>query len=602
MLKKDLLRRIAICSLATMMMVQTPVSVSADEGTTAENFEFIEETGEPDELPDSGSEPEVTPEPDGTKEAEGQESDPTDPLPEENVEEEKKEEEKKEVLPINAAITVSGDAGDLTLVLTVTNASFVTENPPDFKTAFAEVPEGVTIDVVAQTENTITYHIYGKVVNYTKSDLVMTVPANWLKNTADEIVDTETKLDEHDLYWCAHADFGIRLKSKAETVDNETFIAQQNLKENQVDYDTLRFVHKDLELQCFTGKTKIFEYPAEDARIVGKASKNQAVYKIITIQDGWVYVESGNVRGFVKEEKITLPEENQIIYRCNTARVTIPWHENKAFDYVRITGYNAQLKEIPRITLKDVEIKEEKNKESKTVGTITENGIVYWLSSELNGWVYVESNDVRGFVKEKDLVSAKESALLVKENGKEAYASAEESVKPEENKAFYYKLVSAKAGDLEAFYREQIVELAKTYLGNPYVYGGTDPVNGIDCSAFMQYLYGIYGISLPRTSKSQGFVGTMITKDSVDKGDLIIYADDAEIYHVVMFAGDGKTVEAANEAEGIVSKEVNATNAVWGISLLDGVELEKLPAMINKPSYSYETQEAYKERIREENE
>ena len=104
----------------------------------------------------------------------------------------------------------------------------------------------------------------------------------------------------------------------------------------------------------------------------------------------------------------------------------------------------------------------------------------------------------------------------------------------------------------------QITSLACSYVGNPYVYGGTDIENGIDCSAFVQYIYGKFGTNLPRTSKEQVKCGQEVNSiDEAKQGDLIFYADDSnrdgvetddEVYHVAMYIGDGKIVHASNEA------------------------------------------------------
>src|SRR4051794_14634408 len=47
---------------------------------------------------------------------------------------------------------------------------------------------------------------------------------------------------------------------------------------------------------------------------------------------------------------------------------------------------------------------------------------------------------------------------------------------------------------------QSVVEAAKKYLGTPYVFGGTDPAKGLDCSALVQRAYRDLGIALPRTS------------------------------------------------------------------------------------------------------
>ncbi|MCQ2501136.1 MAG: C40 family peptidase [Lachnospiraceae bacterium] len=587
----------AVCTLSAVLAVYSPIAILADETAPAENFDTTENTDDTDATPEVPDQEIVT-------DPEIPEENPEQTTPEVpdqgQTDENNPTEEKKEALPITAGITVSGEAGDLTLVLTVTNGKWINENITDFNAVFAEIPAGITVGVAGQTDNTVTFHIAGNAAAYTKTDLVMKIPGNWLKDTADGTVAAEIPVEGHDLYWCAHADFGIRLKSKAATMDNAAFIAQQNLTENSADYDKVHFVYKKTEAKWFADQTNILEYPADDARIVGTAKKEQTVYEIVDIQGGWVYVESGNVRGFIKKEQVIPSKKNTKYRRPDTAKELIPAPDNKAYAFVRITSHNPLVKKDPRIALKEIEIKEEKNDASRTVGMLKENGVAYLLSYEADGWIYVESGSVRGFAKQEDFLTVKETEKKVGESGLDGMPVAEQTVEPADNKALYYKMISVEEGNAEGICREMIVSFAKTYMGNPYVYGGTDPVHGIDCSAFMQFLFGTYGISLPRTSSSQGFVGKMIPLTSLDQGDMIIYADDAEIYHVVMYEGDGKTVEAANESEGITSKVVNQTNAVWGISLLDDVKSVTIPPVIGKPDYPYETQKDYEKRLEEE--
>lgn len=585
MIKKDFLRGLSVITLTALFAAQTPAAVLADEPVLTESIIATEDANIPAITP----EPEVIPVPDQENSEQGGQQESSEDMTDGT-------EEQKEALPISTELSVSGEAGNYTIVLTVVNGIFINENIPDLTSVFTGIPAGVTIAVAGQTENSVTYHISGNAVSYTKSDLVMVIPGNWLKNTADENVVEETGIEGHDYYWYAHAEFGIRIKSKANTIDNATYIAQQNLTENQADYDTLHFVYRKTDKKFFADKTDILEYPAEDARIVGNAQKDNAVYEIVNIQDGWVYVESGAVRGFVKKDRIVSTRKDRRNRRTETAKKLIPSEENKAYTYVRITAINNLIKENPRITLKDVEIKEETDSNSRTIGRISKDGLLYWLSYEREGWEYVESGDVRGFVKAEDLMSVADTAERIQKDGLDGLAAAEKAVEPSENKAFYYKLTTTRKGDLEDFYREQIVELARKYVGNPYVYGGTDPVHGIDCSGFMQFLFGTYGISLPRTSASQGFAGKMIPLTSIDKGDLIFYAEDAEIYHVALCAGDGKTVEAADESLGICESHIDEAAAVWGISLLDDVKGLPMPSEIGKPAWSYETQEEYLKR------
>lgn len=84
-----------------------------------------------------------------------------------------------------------------------------------------------------------------------------------------------------------------------------------------------------------------------------------------------------------------------------------------------------------------------------------------------------------------------------------------------------------------------IVSIASSLLGIPYVYGGSTPA-GFDCSGFTQYVYGMAGISIPRTSGEQGYAGTFVSAAEARPGDLVWHAYG----HVGIYAGNGMVIEA----------------------------------------------------------
>src|SRR5262249_43223942 len=57
---------------------------------------------------------------------------------------------------------------------------------------------------------------------------------------------------------------------------------------------------------------------------------------------------------------------------------------------------------------------------------------------------------------------------------------------------------------------QAVVDAAKKYLGTPYVFGGTDPNTGLDCSGLVQRAYRDLGIDLPRTSREQAKAGIAV--------------------------------------------------------------------------------------------
>jgi len=100
--------------------------------------------------------------------------------------------------------------------------------------------------------------------------------------------------------------------------------------------------------------------------------------------------------------------------------------------------------------------------------------------------------------------------------------------------------------------RYRLIEFAKQFIGNPYVYGGTSLTKGTDCSGFTQSVYANFGYSLPRSALSQAVVGKQVTVNSLLPGDLIVYHYANGGGHVGIYLGDNKMIHAGTEKTGIV--------------------------------------------------
>lgn len=102
-----------------------------------------------------------------------------------------------------------------------------------------------------------------------------------------------------------------------------------------------------------------------------------------------------------------------------------------------------------------------------------------------------------------------------------------------------------------------IVDYAKQYVGNPYVYGGNSLTNGVDCSGFTQQVFGNNGISLARTAADQSQGGQDVSMDDLQAGDLLFYDNGGYIGHVAIYCGDGTVVHASNEETGITISDMD---------------------------------------------
>lgn len=94
------------------------------------------------------------------------------------------------------------------------------------------------------------------------------------------------------------------------------------------------------------------------------------------------------------------------------------------------------------------------------------------------------------------------------------------------------------------------VSVLTQYAGRQYVFGGTSPTKGWDCSGFVQYAYAKhFGISLPRTSGEQVGRGTTVSKNDRSAwkpGDLLFYKENGRVSHVAVYLGDGQMIHALN--------------------------------------------------------
>ena len=107
--------------------------------------------------------------------------------------------------------------------------------------------------------------------------------------------------------------------------------------------------------------------------------------------------------------------------------------------------------------------------------------------------------------------------------------------------------------------RQQIVDYALQFVGNPYVYGGTSLTNGTDCSGFTQSVLGNFGINISRTAGAQSQGGKSVDLSQLEPGDLLFYSGSGDygIGHVSMYIGNGQVVHASSSTTGIIVSDVN---------------------------------------------
>ena len=108
----------------------------------------------------------------------------------------------------------------------------------------------------------------------------------------------------------------------------------------------------------------------------------------------------------------------------------------------------------------------------------------------------------------------------------------------------------------------QILAEAQKYLGTPYVSGGASP-SGFDCSGFVYYVLKQLGYSPYRTPADQFKQGTSVSKENLQVGDIVFFANTytSGISHVGIYAGNGQFIHSPNSRSTVSYSDL--TSGYW---------------------------------------
>ena len=87
----------------------------------------------------------------------------------------------------------------------------------------------------------------------------------------------------------------------------------------------------------------------------------------------------------------------------------------------------------------------------------------------------------------------------------------------------------------------RVVDYARRFRGVRYVYGGSSPRTGFDCSGFVRYVYAHFGLTLAHSSYAQFDRGRRVSRGSLRPGDLVFFDG---LGHVGIYIGNGRFIHA----------------------------------------------------------
>lgn len=310
--------------------------------------------------------------------------------------------------------------------------------------------------------------------------------------------------------------------------------------------------------------------PSTEGEVLGKLYRN-TVGVIEAAEEGWYYITSGSVSGYVSAEYVCVGEEARALAE----------------------EIGTQLARVTTTTLK---VRTEASTEAAVLGLVPE-GDILTVTETLDGWLKVDAEEGEGYVAadyvetyteypHAESIQEEAERLAREEAARRAAQEAEERRKEAEQQAAAQKKAAAQqqtgqkagqsqngrqqstnqttAGDSTAgtsssgnsgagqtvsntSLGRQIADYGLQFVGNPYVYGGTSLTNGADCSGFVQSVYRNFGINLPRTSGEQGACGSAVASlAEAQPGDLIWYSG-----HIGIYIGNGQIVHASSAKTGI---------------------------------------------------
>lgn len=121
------------------------------------------------------------------------------------------------------------------------------------------------------------------------------------------------------------------------------------------------------------------------------------------------------------------------------------------------------------------------------------------------------------------------------------------------------------AAALASARRAKVVTVAKRYVGVRYVWGGTKPRPGFDCSGYTKYVFKKLGKTLPRTSRAQRAHVRKISRSHARKGDLVFFhSSSGRVFHVGIYAGGGKMYDSPRPGKRVGLHKIWSSRVSFG--------------------------------------
>lgn len=232
-----------------------------------------------------------------------------------------------------------------------------------------------------------------------------------------------------------------------------------------------------------------------DSAILTSLTHGTEVEVLGSAENGWYQISYGAVTGFVSGDYLVLDETDGTITAVSTS------------------GEAASEPRYGKVTASALNIRSGAGTDYDKVGSLRAGRVVEILG-ETDGWYQIES----GYISAEYVVIVDASEAAKSDKGQE------------------------------------IADYALTFVGYPYVYGGSSP-SGFDCSGFTSYIYKQFGYSINRTASNQLDNGVAVSMSELQPGDLVMFkkgSGSSRASHVGIYIGGGQFVHASTSKVGVI--------------------------------------------------
>lgn len=265
--------------------------------------------------------------------------------------------------------------------------------------------------------------------------------------------------------------------------------------------------------------------------------KDKTEVTIINEINGWTYVQTGTISGWVRTDSLIIKETNGKKTSKNESNNT---KDDKEKEEENVSKFE----ERTMYAIDYVNVRKEASPEAEVLMLVEPNAS-FKVIGETGDWYEVETSQGKAFIS-KELLSEKQVTNRgnVSRTNKGENNNKKESTTKEKN-------------DKNSVKASEVVSYAKKFLDVPYVYGGASP-SGFDCSGFTMYVFDHFGISMRHGAQAQAKLGEPVKANKNSKssllnnlreGDLVFFLDYEtmdEIGHCGIYIGNGNFIHASS--------------------------------------------------------